>query len=453
MRKFFLRGLIFLLAGCTVGPDYDAPKLEAPATWHNAETTLQNPIAQSWWQHLKDPILEKLIQETLEANPSLMGAYDNIQAAQATATEIGAPLFPTVNLTAAYNKNNAFNSLYSPAYGTYLNTSWEIDLFGTLRRAKESAVAQAEASVEQMRGMTLHLASEVANYYIYFRSAQQQKGVLEETVRLNQELCHLSAQRAQAGVENYQALETAAAALETAKAALTTANVAIKTALHHLAILQGKPPAHLYYLQETPGELPKISESFLVGLPGDLLKNRPDLREAERNLASSSALIGVAKGGFFPQFAFTGSVGYSSATRGSTLFKSSNFYYSVGPSLSWTLLDFGAVRAQMDHAEAQNDAALHAYQELFLKALEEVENTLVELKEEDKKGSALKQALSHDVVGSQLAMEKYKGGQTSFKEVVNAEIQGLTDVGKVVDHEARKLLLLVQLYKALGGSI
>ncbi|MEB3702000.1 Outer membrane channel TolC [Candidatus Bealeia paramacronuclearis] len=463
--KRALISLSCLLSACAIGPDYEKPEFEVPDVWENAGS--QNPerdlkIEAEWWKSFQDPLLTELVEEAVKSNPTYLQALSLIQEARAQVKSATAGLFPEIDGTGSYSHN--LNSLNvnsggsggkrvreSDAYALGFDTSWEIDLFGRLRRADEAAKATFEGDVANGQDILLSLIAEVAQNYVLLRQYQQQLLVTQKNAKSWDELYNLNVSLFQAGhISEFSVLEAKTSRDQT-RSQIAPLEANVKTTLHQLAILTGKPPASLYDKLSEPHPIPQVSGEIFADLPSALLERRPDIRKAERNLASNTAQIGLAMGDLFPKFSFTGNLGYNSS-KGSNFFDHTSFNASFGPTFTWDIIDFGRVRANIEAQEAIKDQSYYQYKSVLLSALQDVENGLVNLSSEGKRHENLYAALTASQGVVDLSLSEYQAGVIDFLTVLTAKTVRNTNELNFIQSQAALSVDAIALYKALGGG-
>jgi NodT family efflux transporter outer membrane factor (OMF) lipoprotein len=459
----------FLLSGCMVGPDYITPSIDVPEKWTNASHGSKNIKEDvQWWKNYKDPILTSLIQETLESNYDLKGAFAAICAARASLMGADAELTPQINMAGSVMMNAIslnqpfvnFSSTTIPTpiirfydlYNIGLTTSWEIDLFGRLRRGVEAATATVESTIDTMQGTLLSLVADVALNYITLRSYQQQLEITQKLIVSWESMLELNKDLLKAGLITQIDVENTRSSYEQAKASIPPLKAHIKTTIHQLSILIGKPPASLYSRLIPVRPIPEIPVEIFAGLPSELLKRRPDIRAAERTLAASSAQIGVVEGSLFPIFSLTGPIAYQSNIL-STLLSPASGMYMFGPSVTAPIVNFGRIRSQIDAATAFRDENIYKYKSTVLKALADVENSLVNYAFETKRYYDLKQASEAVKRAADVNTVRFDAGFITFLSVLQADITYQMTALMKIQSQTTLALNSVALYKALGGGL
>ncbi len=342
-------------------------------------------------------------------------------------------------------------SRYFNLYRTGLTTAWELDLFGRLRRSIESAEVSLEAQVDDMHAVMLSIIAQVAANYINLRSYQKQLEVTQKSLESWDSIYKLNKSLLQAGLATDIDVAQAETSRDQTEAMIPPLKALIKTTIHQLSILTGKPPACLYDLLSKVQPIPYIPTEIFAGVPCELLKRRPDIRSAERNLAAATAQIGVAEASLYPIFTFTGTIGYQSNHEKNFISPNSGFY-SFGPGFTWDLIDFGRVRAKINSAKAIRDENYYQYKGTLLNALADVENSLVNYAEEAKRYPDLISAYEASKKAADISLLRYGSGLITFIVVLQAEITYQTVTLQMVQSHATLALNAVNLYKALGGG-
>jgi multidrug efflux system outer membrane protein len=473
MKKFIPLFCLFLSA-CMVGPDYVQPPANVPETWENASKNQSGqPIWNEikWWENYKDPLLTQLVRETIKSNYDLKVAFTKICQMNANLLGAEASIAPEIDWTGSYAHNqNSLNTRqfstdqgFAPVgtgaarnrifdiYTTGLTTNWEIDLFGRIRRSIESAEATLGAQIEDMHNTLLSLIAEVASTYINLRGYQEQLEITQKFYEEWDKIYLLNQDLMRAGLVTEIEVSQAKTSRDQAHASLSPLKQNIKASMHKLAILTGKSPTCLYDLLLKAKPIPQTPNETFAGLPSELLKRRPDIRQAERNLAAATAQIGVAEGALFPVFSLTGTVGYQSNLSSNFISPNSGFY-AYGPGFTWPIMDFGRVRSKICAAMATRDQNFYQYYSTVLKALSEVENALVNFDGETKRYADLKKAYDASKLAAEISLARFDAGKISFINVLQAEITYQTAALALAQSQITLALNSVNLYKTLGGG-
>lgn len=450
-----------LLSGCLLGPDHNTPQFAHNGQWQSElalSIELEANDRRQWWKQFDDPTLDLLLTETLANNRDLAIAAANIEQARALRTTIAADALPQVDLSAGasrtrYSRQSAFGASSGTrnSFDAGLDASWEIDLFGRVRRATEAGDARTEAEEALRDGLQLSLLAETATSYFQLRSLQAQLTNSETAIALLKEIESIAAAQFEAGSISQMDLLRARGERQNMEAQLPTMQSEIATRIARISVLTGKPPEfHRNRLLEAQ-PLPLIKDRVPLGLRSELLRRRPDIRQAERLLAAATADIGVAKAELFPSFSLTGGIG-SSARNFGDLFTTGTITNSVGAALNWPVFATGKYIAQVDAAEAAQKAAVASYEQRVLLALEESENALFGYGQEWLTLNHLQQVLVSREEAFEIARLRYEAGEDSFLNLIDAERSlTATRTDLALSHE-RLLTRLTALYKALGGN-
>src|SRR5271168_738146 len=375
-----------LLASCAVGPNYRAPQV-APAVVHNAQTSAfvtQSPEAL-WWQEFGDTELDSLVQRALGANLDLHSAFDRVRAARAVFVERKLDYAPHVQLEGAYSHFDEQQPGFGPArinaqsdsFG--FDAAWEIDLFGHVRRSVEAARADLGAEQANYQDTQVTVAAEVARNYIELRGAQKRLVVARENLDTEHQTLELTQLLDEAGRGSELDVQRSRARLKATEAAIPPLEAAEKQAGYRLAVLLSERPGALDE-ELQPAAVATYAKALPIGDPAELLRRRPDVRAAERQLAAATARVGVATADLFPRVNVTGFVGFLSGDVGrlfGTAPGGDARAWSVTPTVSWAAFDMGSVRARLRATEAQSDAAAANYEKVVLMALEDTENSFL----------------------------------------------------------------------------
>lgn len=459
-----LAGMLIFAGGCAVGPDYHPPQTAAPANWSEplaGGTTNSAMQVADWWKTFNDPELDSLAERAVQNNYNLRVAEGSLLQERALRAYAVWDLGPTIDGSGSYTKEklsqNAqlFNFPGEPLeYGEYdahFDASWEIDIFGSKRRSLEEATANFQANQENYRDVLVTLLGDVALNYIEVRAAQQQLLIASNNIAAQSETIGLTQDRFKAGFASELDVRQAQEVLATTKATVPTLQTTLKQAIHALGVLLGKPPGALLDELSSTGPIPSIPSSVSVGLPSDLLRRRPDVREAERQLAAATADIGVQTAQLFPQFSLLGTGGLQSINASDWLTAASR-YWSVGPSVTWNVLDFGRIHSQIKASDARQKQALATYEQTVLTAFQDVEDALVAYANEQTRYKALDDAVVADQRALELSKELYTSGNGDFLSVLTSERSLLSDEDQSVQSQSTEAQNLVTLYKALGGG-
>lgn len=440
----------------SVGPDYRAPDFKLPANWTTARATAEVPADLArWWQQLDDPLLERLIDEALAGSLDLRLARSRLRQARAARQQSLSGYSPTLTTAVGGSRSKAAEAVSTQQertlYDVGFDASWEIDLFGGTRRAVEAATADQAAVAADLENTRVSLLAEVAQNYVDLRSYQQRLAIARDNLDSQSATLQLTEWRNRAGLASSSDVEQARSNREQTRAGIPDLEVGLAAAANRLAVLLGRHPGTL------PGELrdvrplPTVKTAIGAGIPADVLRQRPDLRAAERTLAAETARVGQKLAARYPSLSLGGSFGwqaYSLAALGG----SDTLLRAVSGSLAATLFDGGKLQAAVAIQSALQEQALLSYEASVLGALEEVENALTAYAAAHERVAARRAAADAARNAARLSRSLYESGLTDFQKVLETERTRLTTEDSLATAEAAVLSNLIKLYKALGGG-
>jgi len=454
---------VLSVAGCTVGPKYHRPAAEVPPAykevgdWKPAQPNDQN-LGGNWWETFQDPQLNALEAQVNVSNQNLKAAEAQYAQARALLRYHRADLFPTVgaNPSATRSKTSANHQPHSPTFnGVTVNDfqipfelSYQIDVWGRVRRTVESYRDQAQASAADLAAVNLSMHSQLALFYFQARVLDAEEQLLNSTVKQYEQALELINSRFAGGIASDVEVQQAETQLETTRAQAIDVGVARAQYEHAVAVLIGKPPAS-FNLAPLPLTMPP--PPIPVGLPSELLERRPDIAAAERLMASANAQIGVAKSAYYPLVNLAALGGFDSGSV-TTLLSGPSILWSAGPSALFTIFDVGRRRATSDQAVAAYDQAVANYRQTVLTGFQQVEDNVAALRILEHEAQVQDQAVVAARKYLQLAITRYKGGVTSYLEVTTAETAALSDELTSVSILGRRMVNAVLLVQALGGG-
>lgn len=445
-----------------VGPDYQAPTPDVPAGWTRLDATAR-PVARAetpgdlsqWWQRLDDPLLSGLIDEALQASPDLRTAQARLREARARRTVAAAAQYPGMTASGGASRSQSSEEVGSGDtrnfFSAGFDANWELDVFGGVRRSVEAAEADLESSLASLEDTQVSLASEVALNYVEVRTRQILLGIARDNLASQSETLQLTEWRAQAGLVSSQDVEQARSNREQTRAQIPLLETSLVEAEHALDLLLGKPPGTLHARLAAPRDLPALPDHIAVGIPADTLRQRPDVRAAERRLAAETARVGVAEAARYPSFNLSGSIGLEALTFGA-LGSSDAVASSLFAGITGPIFDAGRLRAQVEIQDAVREQALVAYEQTVLVALRDVENALVALVRNRERVEALGIAVASVRNAAQLARQRYSAGLIDFQSVLDSERSVLLLEESLASARATGVQALIRLYKALGGG-
>ncbi len=473
-----------LLCACTVGPNYVPPKPRTPGHWSAAAVapaptptdrlTEQSAPLAAWWDVFQDPVLSSLIERGLDANLDLRAAVLRVEEARTQRAIAAAGYWPSISADASYSRQrlsettptgSLFNSIGNVRlpggaaisipnpYNQFqlsADASWEIDLFGRLRRSVEAADASVRVSVEDQRLVRVSVLADVAQSYTELRGAQARLRVAKENLDTIEQLKDLTRQRRAAGLTTHIDVSNATAEAAATRAELPAFELQITENINQLSRLLGREPGALRGELETPAPVPSVPRNVAIGLPAELARRRPDIREAEANLHAATAGIGVAVADLFPRLTLSALGGFQSETTGNLLGWASRFG-SFGPALDLPLLDRGRWKTVRLYEVRAREAAL-AYQRTVLEALHEVENAAAAYHADLERRTWLDATVAQNRVALALSRQRYDTGVVSFFDVLDLERTLQQNELALADSTTAASDDLVALYRALGGG-
>lgn len=459
-NKILVALAALLLSACAVGPDYKAPAT-APAVVANAQSpqfVAQDPEA-AWWQQFDDAELDSLVKRALTANLDLRIAVDRVRAARAVFVENAYDFGPHLPLQASYSHSDEQQPGFGPqrinaeSASLGFDATWEIDLFGHVRRSVEAAKADLGSQQANLRDAQVTVAAEVARNYFELRGTQKRLDVARRNLASEDQTQQLTEVRYEAGRVTELDVQQSKARLKATEATIPPLEAAEKQSAYRLAVLLGQRPGTLD-AELKPAEVPTYAKALPVGDTAGLLRRRPDVRAAERQLAAATARVGVATSDLFPRVNVTGFVGFLSGDVG-RLFNASSGNdaraFSVTPTVSWAAFDFGTVQARLRAAKAQNDELAANYEKVVLGALEDTENSFVAYSRQQTQLKSLSEQAEASRRAAELAEIQYREGVADFLTLLDAQRTQLEAEDAVAQAQTAVNVDVVAIYKALGG--
>ena len=451
---------LVLFTGCaSVGPDYRSPEMEIPTAWHTADDPAllpQSKLVQQWWSLFNDPLLDRLIQAASQNNRDLMSAIARVEEARAKLGITRGERLPQVDAQGSVIRQETSDNGLSPGveetvYAAGATAGWELDLFGRIRRQVEAATADYEASAEDRTDVLISLYANVALTYLDIRTYQARLIAASANIGSQRSVLELTRSRYRHGLATALDVAQAERVLAGTEAEVPPLNIGLSQAVNALAVLLGQAPGSLAADLTTPAQIPLPPEKVTVGVPANLLRQRPDVRRAERQLASQTARIGVLKADLYPSFSLFGSLGFESIEAGD-LFDADSRVFSFGPSLRWNIFSGGSVRQRIKAQDARTRQALFNYEQSVLNSLREVENALVAYIEDRTRLSALERSVAASRRSVKLATDLYKQGLVDFQQVLDAQRDQFSFENQLAAARGNSAANFVRLYAALGGG-
>ncbi|AKF46534.1 efflux transporter outer membrane subunit [Pseudomonas fragariae (ex Marin et al. 2024)] len=456
--KVFIPSLLVMaLAACAVGPDYQAPAT-APAKLASAAQGNydRSKVDRVWWQQFEDPTLNKLVARSLDGNRDLRVAFARLKSARAIRDDVANDVMPVVTSRASSDIGKGQQPgiterrVNSERYDLGLDMAWEVDLFGRIQRQLEASDADQDAAEANLYQLQVTLIAEVVDAYGQLRGAQLREAIARDNLKNQQSSQDVTTQLRDAGVGNELDVVRAEARLAAVEATVPQLQAEQARQRNRIATLLGERPENLS-VDLSPSKLPAIAKALPIGDPTQVLRNRPDIRAAERQLAASTARIGVATADLFPRVSLSGFLGFT-AGRGSQIGSSAARAWSLGPSITWAAFDLGSVRAQIRSADADAEGALANYEQQVLLALEESENAFSDYDKRQQRLVSLMRQSDASRSAARLASVQYREGTADFLVLLDAERERLAAEDAQAQAEIELYRGIVAIYKALGGG-
>lgn len=449
-----------LLVSCTVGPDYQPPPADS-GTQLQAEQYPDLRYEQAdltrWWQVFDDPLLSSYLDRARQNNLDIMSALARVKEARAALGIASSDLYPSVDADGSIDWSKQSENVNSLAtsettqYQLLADASWEIDLFGRIRRSIEAASADYQVSLEDRNDVLITVLAQTAVTYLQIRSLQAQLGTARKNIASQKSMLDLTGVRYKYGLATYLDVAQATQVLAATEADLPVIRTDLVQNITSLSVLTGSAPGVLKGELEPPLPVPLPPETVAVGIPANRLRQRPDIRSAERSLAAQTARVGVATADLYPTFSLTGSLGFASLKTDS-FFDANSSVYGLGPSFRWNIFDMGKIRAQIAVEDARTEQALYSYELTLRNAVKEVEDSLNGYHEQRIRMDALEHSVQASMETLAMSTKLYKDGLTAFQDVLDAQrslLQAESDFDKARGNTS---IQLVGVYKALAGG-
>jgi outer membrane protein, multidrug efflux system len=476
----YATALFLILSGCMVGPKYQKPDVAMPEHFEQLPSGVasEEEDLSHWWKQFHDPVLDQLIEEATHANYDLQIALEKIEQTRAQYRIERSHLWPEIDLNAtAMRSRISQNFLPTPAgaapgvsvFPRFLNifqvgfdAIWEFDFFGKFRHAKNAAHLLWEASKDDYNSALISMLSEVAINYIGVRALQNKIALIHEKIEVDEEELAIADSLFDVGIDNELQITTLISRIETDRAELPVLETSLKQTIYALAYLLGRQPEGLMAMFAEVCPIPTAEGKLPVGIPSDLLRRRPDVRSAERQLAAATEQTGAAIADYFPHFALTGisfspqnsigsSIGQESNKLGQ-LFKSASRMFSFGLGMNWNLIDFGRVRGNVDVKNSLQRQALITYEQTVTASLKDVESALVAYFEEQDRRDSLLRKVEADRLTYEITTELLKTGLANDTQVLEAQKALIDSETTFIESEQALAGDLIAIYKAIGGT-
>jgi multidrug efflux system outer membrane protein len=470
--------LIACLSACKVGPNFVPPNEPTPTQYAESAPLANAAVSPdtAWWNQFHDAQLDQLEDQAASGNLGLKVAYLRILAARIQVQATRAQGLPSLNGTASYTREqlglagiakskgldsgstppaiqDLISSLEKPInlYQLGFDASWELDLFGKVRRSVEAADAQSRQAVESKNDLLVSLEAEIAQSYFQLRAAQVLRQMTVTLIADQRDVVDLTSSRQLHGLGSEADVQTARAQLASLEAQLPQYEQSIESSRHALAVLCGQTPEAFDAALEPAGQLPDLPQTVPVGIPSTLARRRPDIRNSEQALHAATAQVGVSVASLFPQLSLTGSLGLRN-TDTRYLFDWASKFYSAGPGISLPIFNGGALIASVRLSRAEAAAAALSYRSTVLSALQEVEDGLSNLREDGERYASLNTTVAADQRALDIDLNAYRHGLVTYVTVLTLQLQTVQARQQLAQAQLTQIIDLIKLYKALGGG-
>jgi multidrug efflux system outer membrane protein len=445
-------------AACASRRPYVAPAIDPAAlSAVDASFVTTQPFDARWWSQFEDPVLDTAITKALAANHDVRIAAARVEQARAFTDEVQRDRYPTVTVGAAVDRRDqaipgfADEPRAVSTYSAGFDAFWELDLFGRVRSQLRAAEANAQSFEASLSDVRVRVVGEVARNYFELRGLQQQLAVAEQSLTNQRETLRITTVRRDAGIGEEQDVASAAARVAAIEATIPGLRGALAQREHRIAVLVGERPGALV-LDLAPRPYPSLARALAIGDPGEILRRRPDVRVAERRLASVTALEAVAAAELYPRITLSGFLGFI-AGRGSLFGSADSRAWAVTPALSWAAFDLGSARARLRGAGGATQEAVAAFEQTVLTALEDTATSLSRYREEQQRLVRLVDQARESARAADIARTRYREGAVDFLTLLDAERTELQARDSVAQAEAGVFTSVVAVYKALGGGV
>lgn len=465
LLKGLTAGLLIVLTGCAVGPDYIRPAIDMPEQYDAAAQPGVSRPVDNWWATFNDPLLTGYIQEALKANYDIQAAMQRVRHARALRHKEASGFYPGIDASASFTEDRisensprftgAVSSGLFPRDVDYweagFDVNWEIDVFGGTRRRVEGAAARIEEEAFLRIELMISVSAEVARNYMELRGNQHKQAILDKQIENEASRIQILQKQHQSGIIPGGRILDAQIRLQELKSLKPTIEADIQAGHYRLSVLMGRRPGDAVSGLDEFRPLPEAAGKVPVGLPSDLLRRRPDIMSSERALAAATADVGVATAEFFPRFFLTGSPGYQSDDF-SDLFSSSSSAWVFGPKITWNIFSANQNRAELESAKILKEKAFIEYQDTLNNALEDVENNLVRYAGHARSLGFVKKAMTTRQKDLDIQTIRYKSGLSDALSLIESRLAWLDSRWNHLDGQVRLLTQVVSLYKSLGGG-
>jgi len=465
--------LVLLVGGCAVGPDFVRPDAPSEEKWIDSDVPqikTEPADLTDWWKVFNDPLLDSLIETAYRQNLPLQIAGLRIMEARAQLGVAVGNKYPQLqqlssSATAVEISDNAPNALAADKfyynYELGFDAAWELDFWGRFRRGVESAQADYMASIAGYDNALVTLTAEVARAYVQIRTFEDRIRIADENVKIQKRSLEIAEARFEGGIVTELDVQQARALLNDTSASISRLRIGLRQTRHGLSILLGIPPGELKNVLTESASIPEVPPEVVVGIPADLLRRRPDIRNAELQAAAQSARIGVAKADLYPQFSLVGSIGLQSNEQGGItsnnahfgdLFDSESITYFAGPSIQWPILNYGRIKSKVRVQDARFQQFIVNYQNTVLNAYREVEDAMVGFLNSKEQVVFLSDSVNASKRSVELSLIQYREGVADYQRVLDTQRFLTQEQDLLTSVNGEVALNLIAMYKALGGG-
>lgn len=453
-------GFCMLAQSPVYAEDKDYLKSPVPESWQLEQQNFQTlPCEDAWWNSFNDPVLSQLIDMAVENNYNVASALKRIEMASKEIGMTKAGYYPSISLSGGWTKEQESGRIYSTDaermkssyFSLGASMSWEIDVFGRVYsnvKEKKAAYNVARADYD---AVMVSLCASVATAYMQLRTYEDEIRVAREHIESQKYVCKITESRFEAQLGNMLDVTQARVVLYETESTLPTLEADVRTMKNSLALLVGKYPGEIDELLDSENGMPQYQQTVDIGVPAELLRRRPDIVEAEMELAEYAAAVGVAKKDFLPTLSLTGDIG-TSARNGKDLFGKNSLTYSIAPQLSWTLFEGLSRNYALAESKLQLESAIDQYNLTVMTAVQEVDNALINYEALLNAIELQTRVVAESKKSMELSFELYRSGLTMFTNVVDGQISWLTNQNTLTEMQGQALAALVTIYKSLGGG-
>lgn len=459
LQKRFLWIYFLLYSFVAWGQSPDNKYLDRPLPPQWTDTAYEQilPVDDQWWKSFDDPLLDSLVAVAVRQNYSVLTALDRMEMARANLNIQRGDYYPTLGLNGGWTKQQTSGNISElprsrqQYFNATLSSSWEIDVAGSIRMRVKAQKESFAASREEYNATMVSLCAQVASAYINLRELQQELDVLRKNCVSQEAVLHITEVRYNTGLVSKLDVAQAKSVYYSTKASIPAIESGILQNIHALAVLLGLYPGQLYPVLQPEGRLPEYMEPVGTGIPADLLRRRPDVRGAERQVNAQAALVGASRADWFPKFTLNGSVGYAARDM-KNLVRSNSLTYEIAPTISINLFQGTKLINATQLAKAQLGESVNQFNQTVLTAVQEVENAMSAYRNSIKQIVELREVIYQGQETLTLSLDLYKQGLSPFQNVLDAQRSLLSYENSLVEAKGQSLLYLIQLYQALGGG-